>query len=46
MGRCRKDDTRRGTGFGNLQLGDLKIGSYRHLDANEVLAMKKMSGMI
>ena len=33
------------TGFGNLELGDLKIGHYRHLETYEVQAMKKMIGM-
>lgn len=33
------------TGFGNLGLGDLKIGEYRHLKNHEVEAMKKMVGM-
>ena len=33
------------TGFGNLDLGDLKIGEYRHLEMHEVEAMKKMVGM-
>ena len=33
------------TGFGHLDLGDLKIGEYRHLKTNEVEAMKKMVGM-
>ena len=33
------------TGFGNLDLGDLKIGEYRHLEKHEVKAMKKMVGM-
>jgi 23S rRNA pseudouridine2605 synthase len=32
--------------FGNLQLGDLKIGRYRHLTAEEVWATKKLVGMI
>ena len=32
-------------GFGNLELGDLKIGNYRHLRTHEVQAMKKMVGM-
>jgi len=34
------------TAFGNLQLGDLKIGSYRHLTAEEVRATKKLVGML
>lgn len=33
------------TGFGTLELGDLKIGQYRLLETSEVLAMKKMVGM-
>jgi pseudouridine synthase len=33
------------TGFGNLDLGDLKIGEYRYLKSNEVETMKKMIGM-
>jgi len=32
-------------GFGNLVLGDLKIGKYRHLESHEVENMKKMVGM-
>jgi 23S rRNA pseudouridine2605 synthase len=32
-------------GFGNLDLGDLKIGKYRHLETHEVQNMKKMVGM-
>jgi pseudouridine synthase len=31
--------------FGSLGLGDLKIGAYRHLEAHEVLTMKKMVGL-
>ena len=34
------------TAFGNLQLGDLKIGTYRHLDTEEVRATKKLVGML
>ena len=34
------------TAFGNLQLGDLKIGGCRHLTAEEVRATKKLVGMI
>jgi pseudouridine synthase len=30
------------TGFGNLELGELKIGNYRHLESHEIRAMKKM----
>jgi len=33
------------TGFGVFELGDLKIGSYRHLETHEVEAMKKMVGL-
>jgi 23S rRNA pseudouridine2605 synthase len=33
------------TGFGALELGDLKIGHYRHLESEEVEAMKKMVGL-
>jgi 23S rRNA pseudouridine2605 synthase len=33
------------TGFGILELGDLKIGHYRHLESEEVEAMKKMVGL-
>ena len=32
------------TGFGNLSLGDLKIGDFRHLETHEVESMKKMAG--
>jgi len=32
--------------FGNLQLGDLKIGRYRHLTADEVRDTKRLVGMI
>ncbi len=32
-------------GFGVLELGDLKIGAYRHLETQEVEAMKKMVKM-
>jgi pseudouridine synthase len=34
------------TAFGNLQLGDLKIGEYRHLTAEELRAIKKLVVMI
>jgi 23S rRNA pseudouridine2605 synthase len=34
------------TGFGNLTLGDLKIGEYRHLETEEVLSLKKLVGMV
>ncbi|KPK29173.1 MAG: hypothetical protein AMK69_07540 [Nitrospira bacterium SG8_3] len=33
------------TGFGTLELGELKIGDYRHLESHEIRAMKKMVGM-
>ncbi len=33
------------TGFGSLELGELKIGDYRHLESHEIRAMKKMVGM-
>ncbi|MFH0844122.1 MAG: pseudouridine synthase [Pseudomonadota bacterium] len=33
------------TGFGLLELGDLKIGHYRRLESHEIHAMKKMVGM-
>ena len=33
------------TGFGNLDLGDLKIGEYRHLETHEVETMKKIVRM-
>ena len=32
------------TGFGVLELGDLKVGHYRHLESGEVDAMRKMVG--
>ena len=32
-------------GFGVLDLGELKIGHYRHLESNEVEAMKKIVGL-
>jgi len=34
------------TAFGNLQLGDLKIGGYRHLTPEEIRTTKKLVGMI
>ena len=34
------------TGFGKITLGDLKIGEYRHLETEEVEAMKKSVGMV
>ena len=33
------------TGFGVLELGELKTGHYRHLESNEVEAMRKMVGL-
>ena len=33
------------TGFGVIELGDLKIGQYRFLEKEEVQAMKKMVGL-
>ena len=33
------------TGFGNLALGDLKVGEYRHLEDPEVASLKKQAGM-
>ena len=33
------------TGFGNLELKDLKIGKYRHLEGEEVMELKKMVGL-
>lgn len=32
--------------FGNLQLGDLKVGSFRYLEREEVLASKRLTGMV
>jgi 23S rRNA pseudouridine2605 synthase len=32
-------------GFGNLTLGNLKIGQYRHLETEEVEEMKKLVGL-
>jgi 23S rRNA pseudouridine2605 synthase len=34
------------TGFGKITLGDLKVGEYRHLETEEVEAMKKLVGMV
>lgn len=34
------------TGFGPLRLGDLKVGQYRYLEAEEVDKMKKLVGMV
>jgi 23S rRNA pseudouridine2605 synthase len=33
------------TGFGNLELGNLKIGHYRHLETDELAVLKKMVGL-
>jgi 23S rRNA pseudouridine2605 synthase len=33
------------TGFGNLELGKLKTGHYRHLEPYEVLALKRSVGL-
>ena len=33
------------TGFGNLELGNLKIGRYRPLEPHEVKALRKMAGL-
>jgi 23S rRNA pseudouridine2605 synthase len=33
------------TGFGSLELGDLKIGRYRRLEAEEVETMRKLTGL-
>lgn len=32
-------------GFGSLALGDLKVGRYRHLEPEEVAAMKRLAGL-
>ena len=34
------------TSFGNIELGDLKVGEYRHLDRGEVATSKKLVGMV
>ncbi len=34
------------TGFGNLELQDLRIGEYRYLKGEEVAAIKKLVGLI
>ena len=34
------------TGFGNLELGRLKTGEYRLLEAKEISDLKKMVGMV
>ncbi|MEW6664081.1 MAG: pseudouridine synthase [Thermodesulfobacteriota bacterium] len=33
------------TGFGMLELGDLKVGQYRYIETHEVEALKKMVGL-
>lgn len=33
------------TGFGNLMLGDLKVGAYRLLEQEEVVSMKRLVGL-
>jgi 23S rRNA pseudouridine2605 synthase len=33
------------TGFGMLELGHLKVGSFRHLEPDEVEATKKLVGL-
>jgi 23S rRNA pseudouridine2605 synthase len=32
-------------GFGNLELGNLKMGKYRHLEPDEIAGLKKMVGL-
>ena len=34
------------TSFGNIELGDLKVGKYRHLGVEEVISSKKLVGMV
>ena len=34
------------TSFGNIELGDLKVGKYRHLGMEEVISSKKLVGMV
>ncbi|MBW1781230.1 MAG: rRNA pseudouridine synthase [Deltaproteobacteria bacterium] len=34
------------TAFGSVRLGDLKVGTFRHLSEKEVMATKKLVGMI
>ena len=34
------------TSFGNIELGDLKMGKYRHLTMEEVMGSKKLVGMV
>jgi 23S rRNA pseudouridine2605 synthase len=33
------------TGFGNLELGTLKMGRYRHLELDEISGLKRMAGL-
>ena len=33
------------TGFGNLELGNLRLGSYRYLDPDEIKALKDSVGL-
>ncbi|RLB21861.1 MAG: hypothetical protein DRG71_07820 [Deltaproteobacteria bacterium] len=33
------------TGFGTIELGDLKVGEYRFLETEEVNKMKKLVGL-
>ncbi len=33
------------TGFGDLRLGDLKVGEYRHLEATEVKSLRRSMGI-
>jgi len=33
------------TGFGSLELGNLKVGAYRFLETDEVEALKKLVGL-
>ena len=33
------------TGFGMLELGDLKVGQYRYIETHEVEDLKKMVGL-
>ena len=32
--------------FGNIELGDLKVGKYKHLNREEVMGSKKLVGMV
>jgi 23S rRNA pseudouridine2605 synthase len=32
-------------GFGNLSLGDLKVGQYRHLDKEEIESLNRLAGI-